>query len=164
MINTILSLMHRSLKWSHSFRFTAWIFLHSSHSLTHATWLAHIIFLEFIILIHNMLNCYNAYSHLLKCGFWKLTQSFHKIFDFSGLVYREMKVNIFPLVQTRTKPSPWFLFRQEIFLQLSVLQFLAANNGDPSASNHQLPLLTCNSWLLAAVACWSSVYTCCTDT
>jgi hypothetical protein len=30
---------------------------------THATWLAHIIFLEFIILIPNMRNCYNTHSH-----------------------------------------------------------------------------------------------------
>jgi hypothetical protein len=51
---------------------------------------------------------------------WKLTQSCHKTFEFSGLVNRGMKTNIFSLVQTRIKRSPWFLFEQEIFLQLSL--------------------------------------------
>jgi hypothetical protein len=30
--------------------------------------IAHIIFLQFIVLIHNMLRCYSTYSHPQKCS------------------------------------------------------------------------------------------------
>jgi hypothetical protein len=59
--------MHRSPQWSHSYRITIWIFLCIYHSHIHATWLSHNTFLQFIIVIHIMLNCYNTYKHPYNC-------------------------------------------------------------------------------------------------
>jgi NADH:ubiquinone oxidoreductase subunit 2 (subunit N) len=79
----------------------------------------------------------------------KITQSCKKILGFSGLAHQGMKTIIFFLLQTNGKHSPLFLLKQETFLQFSVVQFLAATNGESSGrsrlltSNHQLPLLAC---------------------
>jgi hypothetical protein len=61
MVNTILPFIHRFQ--SHSFRLPVWICLCISHSHICATWLAQIIFLEFIIQIYNISNCNNTYNH-----------------------------------------------------------------------------------------------------
>jgi hypothetical protein len=44
----------------------------------------------------------------------------------------ENKYCIFFLLQTSRKHSPWFLLELEIFLQFSVVQFLAATNTESS--------------------------------
>jgi hypothetical protein len=65
-------------------------------------------------------------------GLWKIIQSCNKIFTFSGLVHRGMKASILFLLQTSRKHSPWFLLEYEMFLQFSVVQFLAATYGSSS--------------------------------
>lgn len=67
-----------------------------------------------------------------------------------------MNTNIVILVQTSTTHSPWFLFGLEIFLKLSLLQFLAANNGDASRPT--------NFHLSLAAGRWFLVYSFGTDT
>jgi hypothetical protein len=48
MLKAILTFTHRSPKWSHSYRFTIWIFLCISYSHIHTTLISHDIFLQFI--------------------------------------------------------------------------------------------------------------------
>jgi hypothetical protein len=56
-------------------------------------------------------------------GLWKLTQAWHKMFSF--LRYENWQITKSLSVHTSTKHSPCFLSQQEIFLQLSVGEFLA---------------------------------------
>jgi hypothetical protein len=66
MLNTILTFRYRSPKWSHSCRFTIWIFLCISHSHIHTTLISHDTFLQFFTIIHIMLNCYSTCNQLPK--------------------------------------------------------------------------------------------------
>jgi hypothetical protein len=111
--------------WSPSFGFSVQIFVCISHAHTCATWPTHITLIELIHLLHHIQTDIIWRTMYSKLPRWimKTKQAWHKMFSF--LCYEKWQITKFLSAHTSTKHSPCFLSQQEIFLQLSVAEFLA---------------------------------------